>query len=88
LDAGFIDLGKHASTMGSGDDRIHEDMSVSEKDLPVADLPTQVEYFIDEDEDRAVLRKIDWVVMPTMMVVLFFQCMSPTSFAEAIEDER
>ena len=49
-------------------------MSVSEKDASVAVLPAQVEYFIDKDEDRAVLRKIDWIVMPTMMMVLFFQC--------------
>ena len=33
-----------------------------------------VEYDIDPEEDRKVLRKIDWVVMPTMMIVLFFQC--------------
>ena len=33
-----------------------------------------VEYFIAPEEDKKVLRKIDFVVMPTMMVVLFFQC--------------
>ena len=33
-----------------------------------------VEYDIDPEEDRKVLKKIDWVVMPTMMLVLFFQC--------------
>lgn len=33
-----------------------------------------VAYNIDPEEDRRVLRKIDWVVMPTMMIVLFFQC--------------
>jgi hypothetical protein len=37
-----------------------------------------VAYSIDPDEDRKVSRKIDWVVMPTMMIVLFFQC--ETSF--------
>lgn len=40
----------------------------------VAVLEGSVEYNIDPEEDRKVLRKIDWVVMPTMMIVLFFQC--------------
>jgi hypothetical protein len=33
-----------------------------------------VEYLIDRADERAVLRKIDWIVMPAMTFVYFFQC--------------
>ena len=33
-----------------------------------------VEYVIDPAEGRAVLRKIDWIVMSSMTFVYFFQC--------------
>lgn len=36
--------------------------------------PVAVEYSISPEEDRKVLWKIDRVVMPAMMAVLFFQC--------------
>jgi hypothetical protein len=35
-----------------------------------------VEYHIDPAEEKAVLRKIDWIVMPAMTFVYFFQCKS------------
>ena len=33
-----------------------------------------VEYLIDPAEERAVLRKIDFIIMPAMTFVYFFQC--------------
>ena len=51
--------------------------NIEEKGLApeqVAAVEGSVEYHIDPEKDRKVLRKIDWVVMPTMMIVLFFQC--------------
>ncbi len=33
-----------------------------------------VEYLIDPAEERAVLRKIDWIILPAMTFVYFFQC--------------
>ncbi|KAJ5611390.1 hypothetical protein N7510_008109 [Penicillium lagena] len=40
---------------------------------PMGIQPVAGEYFISPEEDRKVLWKIDRVVMPAMMVVLFFQ---------------
>ncbi len=40
----------------------------------VAAIEGSVEYSIDPEEEKKTLRKIDWVVMPTMMIVLFIQC--------------
>lgn len=42
------------------------------------------EYYLTADEDRRVLWKIDRVVMPTMMVVLFFQCKTVYKPASAV----
>ncbi len=33
-----------------------------------------VEYLIDPAEERAVLRKIDFIILPAMTFVYFFQC--------------
>ena len=49
--------------------------------LPPAEITAlegSAEYYIDPQEDRRVLWKIDRVVMPIMMVVLFFQCKTAT----------
>lgn len=35
---------------------------------------SSVEYVIDPAEEKAVLRKIDWIIMPAMTFVYFFQC--------------
>lgn len=55
-----------------------EDITRLEKSgLPpveITALEPAVEYFISPEEDRKVLWKIDRVVMPIMMIVLFFQC--------------
>ena len=46
--------------------------------------PVAVEYFIRPEEERKVLWKIDRVVMPAMMIVLFFQCKTPLIIGNAI----
>lgn len=52
--------------------------SAVEKNHLTAEQVTAIEgsiaYHIDPEEEKKVLRKIDWVVMPVMMIVLFFQC--------------
>ncbi|KAF2092588.1 MFS general substrate transporter [Rhizodiscina lignyota] len=63
----------------NSDDKIGEAIDVVERSTSVAGLPKEVEYFIDPAEDKRVIRKIDWVVMPTMMLVLFFQYLDKQS---------
>jgi hypothetical protein len=53
------------------------DMSKEKNNLApeqVAAIEGSVQYHIDPEDDQKVLKKIDWVVMPVMMLVLFFQC--------------
>lgn len=36
-------------------------------------------FLFDPAEEKAVIRKIDFIIMPAMTFVYFFQCMSPYS---------
>ncbi|KAH8817061.1 major facilitator superfamily domain-containing protein [Xylogone sp. PMI_703] len=59
------------------DSKIEESKPPAEAE--VIALEAAVEYFIDPEEDRRVLWKIDRVVMPIMMIVLFFQYLDKQS---------
>jgi hypothetical protein len=50
--------------------------------VEITAIEPAVEYFIEPEEDKKVLWKIDRVVMPIMMIVLFFQCTPPLCVLE------
>lgn len=38
-----------------------------------------IDLYIDPAEEKAVVKKLDRVIMPLMAIVYFFQCMHPPS---------
>lgn len=58
-----------AVTKYTGDEKVDVYSEESKEDLVVA-------YHIDPEEEKAVLRKLDRVILPLMALVYFFQCMT------------